>query len=88
LLEEILFRGIFQAYAIPALGTVGGVGLTAAIFAIMHAGWYSPADVVFAGLVGCFFSLAVQKTRSIAGVSISHGLANFTLFVLVPLLSH
>jgi hypothetical protein len=57
-----------------------------AIFSILHLGnsWH---DCLFAAVVGVMYALVVKKTGSIYGVSISHGLINIVLFLVMPYLA-
>ncbi len=86
LLEELLFRGILQRTALDALGA-GGLAYVAALFAILHVGHRSELDIAFVFGVGIFFGWAVVKTGSILGVTLSHGLTNIMLFLVIPLLA-
>ncbi|PXF51122.1 MAG: CPBP family intramembrane metalloprotease [Candidatus Methanophagaceae archaeon] len=87
-IEELLFRGIIQhnatKYFSPARHT--GILFTTTLFAVMHIGNLSPLDVVFVFLIGCFYAYIKEFTGSIIGVSISHGMTNVVLFLLMPLL--
>jgi uncharacterized protein len=82
--EELVFRGVFQNTAIKAFGTKYGLLVVSIIFAALHIGWLQVWDVVFVFLIGLFFSVLAFKTGSIAGVSISHGLTNVFLFLIMP----
>jgi membrane protease YdiL (CAAX protease family) len=84
-LEEIIFRGLIQR---GALGTLGRYGLVyvAILFAILHLGYRSLLDVVFVFLVALFFGFVVNRTGSILGVTLSHGLTNISLYLLIPFL--
>lgn len=87
LLEELLFRGLIQKYAGAAMGVAWGIAYTTLLFAVLHAGWRSWLDILFVGAVGLIYSLVVRRTGSIVGVSISHGLTNTMLFLVMPLSS-
>ena len=84
-LEELLFRGLLQHTFTKALG-VHGILIVSLIFGIFHIGnsWY---DCLFAGVIGLTYALVVRETRSIYGVSISHGLINIMLFLVMPYLA-
>jgi membrane protease YdiL (CAAX protease family) len=82
--EEFLFRGVFQNNAINVLGEKMGLLSVAVVFAILHIGWLSVLDVFFVFMIGLFFGFVVLKTKSIAGVSLSHGLTNVFLFLVMP----
>jgi membrane protease YdiL (CAAX protease family) len=61
-----------------------GLLSVAVVFAILHIGWLSVLDVFFVFMIGLFFGFVVLKTKSIAGVSLSHGLTNVFLFLVMP----
>lgn len=82
--EELLFRGVFQNNTIKAFGTNIGLIVVAVVFAILHVGWLQVIDIVFVFFVGLFFGLLAFKTGSIIGVSLSHGLTNVFLFLVMP----
>jgi membrane protease YdiL (CAAX protease family) len=82
--EELAFRGLLQYHAIKTMGW-WGILLITALFGIMHLGNLSPWDVLLAFTVGGIYALVAQKTGSIYGVSLSHGLVNVTLFLFAPI---
>jgi membrane protease YdiL (CAAX protease family) len=84
-LEELLFRGLLQHTFTKALG-VHGILIVSVIFGIFHLGnsWY---DCLFAGLIGLTYALVVRETGSIYGVSISHGIINVMVFLVMPYLA-
>lgn len=85
LVEELIFRGIMQQMAMEVMGRQGLVYVSA-IFAVLHIGHRSLADVFFVFGVALLFGWFVQRTRSIVGVSLTHGLINIWLFLIAPLL--
>jgi membrane protease YdiL (CAAX protease family) len=85
--EELIFRGLMQRAAGSALGPRLGVVYTALVFAVLHAGYKSVVDVVFVFAVGIFFGWIVQKTGSLLGVTLAHGLTNIMLFLIMPYLA-
>lgn len=82
--EELLFRGVLQTSAIRNLGPRAGIALIAAMFGALHIGWLSALDVAFVTAVGVYFGWVVHRTGSIVGVTLAHGIANITLFILLP----
>jgi membrane protease YdiL (CAAX protease family) len=84
--EEVVFRGVLQRAAGDLLGVRVGIVYASAVFAILHIGHGSLLDVGFVFAVALGFALAVQRTRSLAGVIVAHGLTNVCLFVVYPLL--
>jgi membrane protease YdiL (CAAX protease family) len=84
-LEELVFRGLIQNAAVDVLGRWGLV-YVAVLFAALHIGYQSLVDVLFVLGVGLFLGWAVYRTRSLLGVTISHGLTNIMLFLIMPFL--
>ncbi len=84
-LEELLFRGLLQHTFTEAVG-MRGILIVSVIFGFLHLG-NSWLDCVLAGEIGFIYALAVRKTGSIYGVSISHGVINIMLFLVMPYLA-
>jgi uncharacterized protein len=80
--EEFVFRGVIQRAA-RALGSWGWV-YVAVVYALLQIGQGSVTHVVFVFIVALFFGWVVKKTGSIIGVSLSHGLLNIALYLVVP----
>jgi membrane protease YdiL (CAAX protease family) len=81
--EEVIFRGVLQTAARPIMR--GGTALYAAtVFAVLHIGYASFIDLAFVFGVGLFYGWIFERSRSIVGVSIGHGLANVVLFFVAP----
>lgn len=81
--EELIFRGVMQPATRPFLGR-WNVLYVSAVFAVLHIGYASIADVMFVFCVGLLYGLVAARTRSIIGVSIGHGLANVVLLCIAP----
>ncbi len=81
--EELVFRGVMQTATRPFLGRWNWVYVSA-IFAVLHLGYQSYIDVVFVFAVGLVYGWVFERTRSIIGVSIGHGVANIVLFFVAP----
>ena len=84
-LEELLFRGLLQHIFTEAVG-MRGILIVSVIFGFLHLG-HSWLDCLLAGEVGLIYALAVRKTGSIYGVSISHGVINIMFFLVMPYLA-
>lgn len=84
LAEEVLFRGILQKNSINVFGAFYGIIYMALLFTILHIGWNSLIDLVFVFAVALFYGVVFYKTKSIFGVTLSHGLSNTFLFLVVP----
>ena len=83
--EELIFRGVLQRSALEALGR-WGIVYVSLIFAVLHIGFLSGIDVAFVFAVALFFSWIVQKTGSLIGVTLSHGVTNMMLYLIAPFL--
>ena len=82
--EELLFRGILQKNAENVFGMAMGLLYTALLFTALHIGWNSFHDLIFVFCVALFYGIVYQKTRSIVGVTLSHGISNTFLFLIIP----
>jgi len=82
--EELVFRGVLQSSAVKAVGERAGLVGVTAVFASLHIGWLSALDLAFVFSIGLFFAISTLKTGSIVGVSLSHGITNVFLFLLLP----
>jgi len=81
--EEFIFRGVLQRSAVEAFGG-WGVIYVSLLFAILHIGFLSWIDVVFVFVIALFFGWVVKKTGSLLGVTLSHGITNIVLYLVVP----
>ena len=86
LVEELTFRGLLQYNATRVMSKWSGILLISAIFAVLHIGNLSILDCIFAFFIGFLFSIVRERTRTIYGISISHGLINIILFLVAPLM--
>jgi len=84
-LEEYIFRGLMQSATMQMMGKFGLI-YVALLFAVLHLGYHSLIDVLFVLLVGFLFGWLVWKTQSLLGVSLAHGIANISLYVIFPVL--
>jgi len=83
--EELVFRGVMQSASSAALGKLALLYVTV-VFAVLHLGYKSVVDVAFVFTVGLLFAWTVAKTRSLLGVTLSHGITNIALYLVVPFL--
>jgi LysM repeat protein/membrane protease YdiL (CAAX protease family) len=83
--EEFVFRGVMQSACRQALGKLS-ILYVAVVFAVLHLGYKSASDVAFVFAVGLLFGWLVARTRSLLGVTLSHGITNITLYLVVPFL--
>jgi membrane protease YdiL (CAAX protease family) len=82
--EELVFRGVFQNNAVKLFGAKTGLIAVSAVFAVLHIGWFNLLDVFLVFFIGLFFGVLMFKTGSLVGVSLSHGLTNVFLFLVLP----
>ena len=82
--EELIFRGIIQRSSERLMGSIYGLMFTSILFAAMHIGWRSLPDLIFVFGVGLYYGYIFQKTRSLLGITISHGVTNITMFLIAP----
>lgn len=82
-MEELVFRGLMQPAARQALGGQH-IMYVSALFAVLHVGYRSLLDMVFVFGVALFFGYVVERTESILGVSLAHGVTNVVLYLVAP----
>lgn len=82
--EELLFRGILQTNAQKLTGKVYGLVYTSLLFTALHVGWNSIIDLTFVFGVAIFYGYVFLKTRSLFGITFSHGISNSFLFLIMP----
>lgn len=85
--EELIFRGMMQTALRPLISTGWNVLYVSIVFAVLHLGYQSGIDLVFVFGASLFYGWIFERSRSIIGVSIGHGLANAILFFVAPNLS-
>lgn len=83
-IEELIFRGMLQYTAERLLGRYPAWLYVAVMYSIMTLGSFSLGNVVFTFIISLYFSWIVSRTKSISGVSLAHGLASITLFIIMP----
>ena len=83
--EELIFRGVMQSASKEALGK-RALLYVAVVFAVLHIGYKSVLDVAFVFAVGLLFAYIIARTRSLLGITLSHGLTNISLYLVVPFL--
>lgn len=83
--EELIFRGVIQRCVTLSWGGKG-IFYISLLFALLHMGFFSWLDIVFVFGIAVFFSWVVNKTGSLLGVTLSHGLANIVLYLIAPFL--
>ena len=81
--EEFVFRGVVQRASMVVLGK-WGIPYTALLFAILHLIHHSAIDIAFVFVIALFFGWVVNKTGSLLGVTLSHGITNIILYLIAP----
>lgn len=83
--EELLFRGVLQTGLQKHLGRWGAILFVSALFGLMHAGYSSGLQLVFAGCLGLLYGVVYEYTDSLLLVTLMHGVLNVFLFAVVPI---
>ena len=81
--EEFIFRGVVQRASVEALGR-WGIPYVALIFAFLHLIHGSAIDIVFVFTIALFFGWIVNRTGSLLGVTLAHGITNIALYLIIP----
>lgn len=84
LAEELIFRGIIQKNAENVLGNIWGLLYASVLFTVLYIGWQSYVEIIFIFMVAIFYGYIFQRTRSIFGISLSHGITNIMLLLILP----
>ena len=84
-IEEFAFRGLLQYNAIRLMSKWSGILFVATVFGVLHVGNLTILDCLLAFSVGFIYSIVREKTGSIYGISVSHGIINTILFLVAPL---
>jgi len=84
LIEEFIFRAILQKRLEKFLGPTSGILLASLLFGLMHSGYGTIFEMVFASLVGGFLGYCFYRTRSLSFVIMINGFINIFLFGIIP----
>lgn len=88
LAEELIFRGLLLSRAETVYGRLPALLLVSLLFAALHIGfvedWRTALDLPFVFGVGVYLGLVVQRTQNLSGVIVAHGLANVSLYLVLP----
>lgn len=84
--EEIIFRSILQNRLQMVFGNWTGLIFTSILFGLMHSGYGSIYEVLYASFVGFFIGYMFYRTRSLPLAAMIHGFINVFLFGIIPLL--
>jgi membrane protease YdiL (CAAX protease family) len=86
LIEEIIFRSILQNRLQLLLGNNAGLIITSILFGLMHSGYGSIYEVLYASFVGLFIGYLFYRKRSLPLAAMIHGFINVFIFGIIPLL--
>jgi len=84
LVEELIFRSILQTKHQQSVGACNGLLMTSVLFGVMHSGYGSVYELLFATAAGLIIGYLYQKTGSLPFVTAIHGMVNVLLFGLLP----
>ncbi len=82
LVEELAFRGVIQRAA-QGVGLYGWI-YAAVLYAVLQMGFLSWEHGLMALGIALFYGWIVKRTKSIVGVTVSHGLVNVGLYLVFP----
>ena len=83
--EEFVFRSSLQTVLQERIGLVAGLVLASVIFGFMHSGYHLTLELLYVSLAGLAFGVLFWLSKSLPVVSLSHGVTNISLFLIVPL---
>jgi len=84
LVEELIFRSILQTKLQQSMGVCGGLLVASVLFGIMHSGYGSVYELLFATAAGLIIGYLYQKTGSLPFITVIHGTVNVLLFGVLP----
>ena len=82
--DELLFRGIFQRVFRVYLGGFWAILFTTALTSLLYTTPQQPATLFIALTFGLIFGVIRQRTDSVMGVGLAHGIANVIAFLYLP----
>lgn len=82
--EELIFRYVLQTRLEGILGVLGAIMIASVTFAAMHSGYESGPYIAYVFLVSFLLGSLYYKTKSLAFVTLLHGMLNFFLFSFLP----
>ncbi len=84
LVEELIFRSILQTKLQQLMEPWEGLLVASILFGIMHSGYGSVSELMFATAAGLLIGYIYQKTGSLPFVTVIHGTTNVLLFGVLP----
>ena len=85
--EEFIFRGLMQNHFLRIFKIIPTLLLTNLIFMLMHLIWLNYLELIFVFVVGTLCGIIYYRTKNLVLVSVLHGMVNFSLFVISPILT-
>jgi membrane protease YdiL (CAAX protease family) len=82
--EELIFRYVLQTRLEGILGVLGAIMIASVTFAAMHSGYESGPYIAYVFLFSFLLGSLYYKTKSLAFVTLLHGMLNFFLFSFLP----
>jgi len=84
--EEFLFRALIQTDLKRAFGWKWGLFLASLLFMVMHLTWRSVPELLFVFGAAVVLGYMYQKTGSMVGIVVLHGIGNTVLVGILPYL--
>ena len=81
--NEFVFRGVIQHGALEAFGG-WRIVYVSLLFATLYIEFLPMIWVAFAFVISLYFGWIVERTKSILGVALAHGICNIALYLIVP----
>jgi membrane protease YdiL (CAAX protease family) len=84
-MQEFVFRGVLQSSSTQVFAG-WGIVYVSLLFAITYIGFLPVTNLIFVFTVSLFYGWVVRRTGSLLGVSLSHGISNIALYLILPFL--
>lgn len=82
--EEVLFRALIQNSVVKMVGILPGIFWSGVIFGVMHTVWRSVPELFFTFAAGIIFGIFYNRTGSLVGPVVLHGINNVMLLAIMP----
>lgn len=83
--EEMLFRGLLQGSLSKVLSPWAAIQVVSIQFGLMHLGWRSVPEVLFAYATGLLMGFMFWKSESLMMPILLHGAGNVVMFLLASI---
>lgn len=84
LAEELLFRALIQVDLKRAFGFRWALLLQSILFMVMHMTWRSVPELFFVFTAAVVLGIFYEKTNSMVGITVLHGVGNTFLVAIMP----